>query len=294
MSQECCEVAGYGGRAAGVDDASRLTALRLARTGEVLELGHTLRPGAPHFAGVQPPFVMNLWNTAQGVIRSLRRRGVVNDAGFNLEHVSMTFHVGTHVDALGHFSAGERMYAGRDSDRTVGDLGLYELGAEAIPAIVARGVLLDVARFGSAGALIGGEAVTRAMLERAEAAAGTTLRPGDVALIRTGWGALYGDDPATYVRSEPGLDLEAARYLTSKGVIAIGADNMAVEVMPGTDSTISMPVHQHTLVDCGVYLIENMALDALAESGRREVCFLLLTPRIRGATGSLARPIALL
>lgn len=294
MSYECCEVAGYGGRAAGVDDASRLAALQLVRSGQVLELGQTLRPGAPQFVGIHPPFVMNLWNTAQGVIRSLRRRGVINDAGFNLEHVSMTFHTGTHVDALGHFSAGQRMYGGRDSDRTVGDLGLYELGAEAIPAIVARGVLLDVARFGAAGALASGEVVTCEMLARAEAAVGTTLRPGDVALIRTGWGAHYSDDPRTYVRAEPGPDLAAARYLTSKGVIAIGADNMAVEVMPGTDPTISMPVHQHTLVDCGVYLIENMALDALAECGRHEVCFLLLAPRIRGATGSLARPIALL
>lgn len=293
-SHETCEANGFVGRAALVSDADRLEALKLAKTGAIVELGQVLRPHAPHFPGVQPPFLMNLWTTAQGVIRALQRKGVSNDPGVNLEHATMTFHAGTHIDSLGHFTAGQQMYGGRSADEVIGDLGLYDLGADMIPAIVARAVLLDVAATEGKTSLEGGQVVTRQMLQDAEAAAGTRIGTGDVALIRTGWGQFYRADTAKYVQSEPGLDLDAARYLTEAGVIAIGADNLAIEVMPGSDPKISMPVHQHTLVECGVYLIENMDLDALAQSGHKEICFVMLAIRIKGATGTPARPIALL
>ncbi|MGX0978814.1 kynurenine formamidase [Roseovarius sp. MBR-51] len=293
-SYESCEANGFVGRAALISDTDRLEALKLAKTGAVMELGQVLRPHAPHFSSVQPPFLMNLWTTAQGVIRALQRKGVSNDPGVNLEHATMTFHAGTHIDSLGHFTAGQQMYGGRSADEVVGDLGLYDLGADMIPAIVARAVLLDVAATEGKTSLEGGQVVTRQMLQDAETATGTRIGAGDVALIRTGWGQFYRADAIKYVKSEPGLDLDAAQYLTEAGVIAIGADNLAIEVIPGTDPKISMPVHQHTLVECGVYLIENMDLDALAKSGRKITCFVMLAIRIKGATGTPARPIALL
>jgi len=292
---EVIHAAGFVGRAAAAGRAERLEAIRLVTTGEVIELSHKLQPHAPHYAGIQPPFLMNLWTSAHGVIRALRRKGaVINDAGVNLEHVSMTLHTGTHIDALGHFSAGQRMYGDRTIDTTVGDLGLYELGAEAIPVVVARGVLLDVACMEGGSHLEAGRVVTRAMLSKAEADGGLKVGRGDVVLIRTGWGRYYSSDPARYVKGEPGIDLGAAQYLTDAGVAVIGSDNMAIEVMPCLDPAVSMPVHQHTLVDCGVYLVENMALDELAEKGSRPFCFVMLAIRFKGATASPTRPVAIL
>ena len=58
-------------------------------------------------------------------------------------------------------------------------------------------------------------------------------------------------------------------------MVAIGCDNMAVEVLPNPNHGISMPVHQHALAEAGVYLIENLALDELAREEGRE---LLLHP----------------
>lgn len=287
--------AGFAGRAAAAGATERLEAIKLAATGEVIELSHELRPHAPHYAGIQPPLLMNLWTSAHGVIRALRRKGLVtNDPGVNLEHVSMTLHVGTHIDALGHFSAGQRMYGDRTIDKTVGDLGLYELGAETIPVVIARGLLLDVARMEGGMHLEARRVVSRGMLIKAEAEGGAKVGRGDVVLIRTGWGRYYGSDPARYVKSEPGIDLDAARYLTDAGVAVIGSDNMAIEVMPAVDSAVSMPVHQHALVDCGVYLVENMALDELAAKGRSTFCFIMLATRFKGATASPTRPIAIL
>jgi len=68
---------------------------------------------------------------------------------------------------------------------------------------------------------------------------------------------------------------------------------MAVEVLPNPDNAVSMPVHQHALVEAGVYLIENLALDELARDGLASFCFILLATKFRGATGSPVRPVAL-
>jgi kynurenine formamidase len=69
---------------------------------------------------------------------------------------------------------------------------------------------------------------------------------------------------------------------------------MAVEVLPGTDHPrVMMPVHQHCLAEAGVYLIENLDLDAPAAEDLREVCLVAAAPKLKGATGAPLRPIAL-
>jgi kynurenine formamidase len=69
---------------------------------------------------------------------------------------------------------------------------------------------------------------------------------------------------------------------------------MAIEVLPGVNHPAEMmPVHQHCLVEAGVYLIENMDLDPLAAEGLTEVCLVASAPKFKGATGSPLRPIAL-
>ena len=45
----------------------------------------------------------------------------------------MTTHVGTHTDALGHFTKGDVLYIGRKASDTIDDFGLAALGVEHIP-----------------------------------------------------------------------------------------------------------------------------------------------------------------
>jgi kynurenine formamidase len=98
-----------------------------------------------------------------------------------------------------------------------------------------------------------------------------------------------------YLEGEPGLDLGAAQWLTEKGVVAIGADNMALEVLPGTNHPeIMMPVHQHCLVEAGVHIIENLLLADLAREGVTVFCFVVLAVKFKGATGCPVRPVAIL
>lgn len=282
------------GAGRGQSDASRLAALSLVREGRLFELDHTIKAGAPFWERIQPPFLMSFWSTADRVIRAVRRQGARNDPGVNLEHVHMTFHVGTHVDALGHFSVGDRMYGGHSATEIVGNQGLRRLGVEHVPSLITRGVCIDVAGLDGGDHLEAGRAVSADDLRRALEQQKITIQPGDTVLIRTGWSRYYMRDNARYTAGEPGIDLKAAKWLTDQGVYAIGADNMAVEVLPGTEREVSMPVHQHALVDRGVYLIENLALAGLAASLTGPFCFIMLPARFAGATGSPVRPIALI
>jgi hypothetical protein len=46
-------------------------------------------------------------------------------------------------------------------------------------------------------------------------------------------------------------------------------------------------------VDHGVFIVENLDTSGLAAAGVREFCLVLTHPKLRGATGAWASPIAL-
>ena len=162
--------------------------------------------------------------------------GAKNEAGSNLERIEMTAHVGTHIDALGHFTKGMEMYGGRSSSDEVGDFGLNNLGIEHIPPVITRGVCINVSNLDNDNYLEAGRAVTREDLEQDLDTAGiSSLKTADVVCIHTGWGQFFMTDNDKYVAGEPGIELGAAEWLTSQNILAIASDNMAIEVLPGTD-----------------------------------------------------------
>jgi len=271
----------------------RLAALRSVQSGRVYDLSHEISADAPYLLPNQTPYLLSIWASFRDSIKRRRAAGAQNDAGTNLERVEMTMHVGTHIDALGHFSIGDRLYNGNSAAEVVTDWGLDRLGIEHAPPMIARGVLLDVAGLDGGPFLEAGRAVSPDDLQRAADAAGVAVEAGDIVLIRTGWGRFFGTDNPRYVAGEPGIDVPAARWLTSRDVVAIGCDSMAVEVLPNPDRNLMMPVHQHVLAEAGVYLIENLALEELAAERVHSFCFILLATKFKGATGCPVRPVAL-
>lgn len=251
-----------------------------------IELGH------PHFTGMpcspnHPGFRMSL----------VRRHGdmVRPDGGSASNEIIVTGgHVGTHVDALSHVSHDGRLHGGVDAmANQVG--GLHrELGAEHTPAILARGVLLDVAALHGVDVLPAGYGVTARDLTGAADRAGSTPGPGDVALIRTGWARNF-DDAVTYrgqADGVPGPDVSAARWLGDAGVRAAGCDTTAFEqIAPGAGHS-ALPVHRVLLVDAGIFIIEHLNLEAASQEGLGEFVFVLAPLRIVGGTGSPVRPFA--
>jgi kynurenine formamidase len=271
----------------------RLQALSLVKHGRVYDVSHEIHMNAPFMAPNQTPYLMSIWASWKDSIKRRRKMGATNDAGTNLERIEMTTHVGTHIDALGHFSTGDRLYNGFCAPDVVTDWGLEKLGIENAPPIVTRGLVFDVAGLDGGAHLNPGRVVTPDDLARAAQAGGFTVQPGDVALIHTGWGRYFAVDNAKYLQGEPGIDVPGAKWLIDQGIAAIGTDNMAVEVLPNPDHALALPVHQYALSQCGVYLIENLALDELARDRLSTVCFVLLATKFKGATGAPVRPIAM-
>jgi len=271
----------------------RLAALASVKHARVYDVSHEIHMGAPYMAPNQTPYLMSIWASWKDSIKRRRGMGMTNDAGSNLERIEMTTHVGTHIDALGHFSSGDRLYNGFCAPDVVTDWGLTKLGIENVPPIITRGLIFDVAGFDGGAHLNPGRVVTPDDLDRAARAGGFKVEPGDVALIRTGWGRYFAVDNAKYLTGEPGIDVPGAKWLIDQGIAAIGTDNMAVEVLPNPDHTQGLPVHQYSLSQCGVYLIENLELEELARDGVSTCCFILLATKFKGATGSPVRPVAM-
>jgi kynurenine formamidase len=263
--------------------------------GKIYDLGQVIQMGAPRIDPIQPPYVMSMWTTAEKTRKLAREQmQAINEAGALLERVEMTMHTGTHLDALGHFTIADEMYNGYSAEDSIGNWGLERLGIEQSPPMITRGVLLDIAGYRGVDHLDGGTVVTPADLEGAARKQKVSIQQGDAVLMHTGWSRYFMVDNQTYVSAEPGLGEEGARWLTDQHVAAIGADTMALEVMPMEDARKVFPVHQHLLVERGVYIIENLRLDDPRNEGLYEFLFILLPVKYKGATASPVRPVAVI
>ena len=201
-------------------------------------------------------------------------------------------HTGTHIDALSHQADALTLCGGVPASEVQTPRGFTEHGVEKIPPIAVPGVLLDVAAFEGVDALEPGHAVTGGDLAACCGRQGIEIPPGGVALVRTGNGRFW-DDEERYLAG-PGMDASASRWLADKGVIAVGADNMAWDV-PGLrdpDLGCLMPGHLILLARRGVYIIENLYLEDVAASGHHRFEFVCLPLKLVGATGSPVRPVA--
>jgi kynurenine formamidase len=202
-------------------------------------------------------------------------------------------HTGTHIDALCHQSEDLVLYGGIKIDGSVQtSRGFTRLGVEEIPPILGPGVLLDVAASKGVEGLEPGYAVTDEDLEACCEGQGVNLEPGSVALVRTGNGR-YWDDAERYLAG-PGMAASASYWLADRGVLAVGADNMAWDVPGVKDPELgcTLPGHLILLARRGIYIIENLMLEDLAAT--RVYRFgLVCTPlKFVGATGSPVRPVA--
>ena len=259
--------------------------LHSVQHGRMFDLAQPVSPQSPHMP-VQPPFQM-----ATNRVRLSEVMESELDTEVFAEHVQMTLHVGTHIDALSHFAAGGHCHGGGAAAIRPSGAGVEWHGIETVAPMIARALLIDVASWTGQACLGAGTAITAGMLQGAAKAQGVGVEPGDVVLIRTGWEAFYATDNARYVSGEPGLDEEAARFLSACGAAAVGADNMALEVMPFAAPRRPFPVHHHLLAEAGVHIIENLRLQSICAAGVRSGVFMLFPLHIAGGTASPATPV---
>jgi len=233
----------------------------------LIDLTQEWYPGMPHWP-THPPFAM---------ARTKEHGDYVTADGISsaAELLALGTHVGTHIDGLGHFSCGGAFHQGRPFE---------ELGIGSVAPLFCAGTLFDAAPGGS---LAEGDEISVEDLRRAQRG---PLHAGGAALVRTGWGRRW-HDARLFINEQrqPGLSLEAADWLASHGVAAIGADNVALERIP----TPRMSVHVRLLVELGIHILECLDLEELAAAAPSAFTFAGAPLKLRGATGAPLRAFAL-
>jgi kynurenine formamidase len=276
--------------------SSQAAIMSRADASTVYDLSIDYFVGMPSFqAAGDPSYQMYMSHTPGGTaVDNLNGVGdeVNRRVCYSGDVVFMYTHTGTHIDALNHFGVDGRIYNNFTPEEHLGSRGWTKGGAEQIPPIVARGVLIDVATLKGVECLPPSYAITVEDCEDALAMAGLTLREGDVPMIRTGRMAFW-PDGSKVLGDPPGLSLEAGRWLTAQGIIAVAADQECVEVGPSQHEDNWLPGHCHFLAEAGVPMIELVNLEELARDGVREFCLIAAPIRLRGASGAPLRPIAM-
>jgi kynurenine formamidase len=265
-----------------LDSLNQVAAAVADGRARIFDLSQEWRLGMPHWP-THPPFLYSLSKGHGDIVLE----GGVSSAA---EVMTLGGHLGTHIDALGHFSRHGRLHGGVEAapNQSMGN-GLAIAGIDRVLPIVRRGVLLDVAPSGMQ-TLAPSQVVTAEHLEAAATRAAVPVEPGDVVLVRTGWGRSW-DRPREMAGhgGAPGLDLGAAQWLSTRRIFAAGSDTLAFEVTP----TSTFPVHVHLLVDSGIHIMEALNLEPLHEAGVHEFLFVASPLKIRGGTGSPVRPFAI-
>jgi kynurenine formamidase len=207
--------------------------------------------------------------------------------------LTMMEHSGTHIDALCHQARDLKFHGDVRVDDVERSDGFKALGVETIRPLLGRGVLLDVAGWKQVGLLPQNYAITADDLQGCARAFDVDVRPGDVLLVRTGYATCW-NDQATYLNAA-GVSKSGNLWAADKRVVAVGADNMAWDTMTERDPDTNMTLfgHVHLLVTHGIHILENLNLEALAAAGHREFAFIGIPLKLRGATGSPIRPLAL-
>jgi kynurenine formamidase len=264
-----------------------LAAAKLVKTGKAYPLGVPTGPDSPAYPPRQ--YSMTVLQLDDGTGQPLGS----NRASGNDDLMYLWMGIGSQIDGLGHMGIEHRYYNGLHASDFVTPRGLTRLSVDALPPIVTRGVLLDMAKHLGRETLDAGTVFNRAEIEAAARAQGVGIERGDVVLFHTGWLNVADTDKERFMAGEPGLGVDGARYLAGLGVVAVGADSWALEVIPHEDPQQLFPVHPELLAKNGVYILENMDTRALAADGVSEFLFVLGQPRFVGSVQAVINPVAI-
>lgn len=259
-----------------------IAAARLVKQGKVYSLAIPLDTTGPI-----APSRNSLWHRTTVTARPAPAMSSVDDV------IVMHTHGTTHVDALCHVFFDNQMYNGYPVDRSIAPTtGAAKNGVQNIGSIVGRGVLLDVAGFRGVPHLGIDDAIAPAELDACAAAEGVEIRPGDIVLIRTGWLSVFGQDPKLYDSGSPGPGAAVAGWFKEHDLVALGADNTAVEPYPLPPGE-PLQLHLDVIRNLGGYLLEFVNLDELARDRAYEFLFVAAPLRLVNGIGSPINPLAI-
>lgn len=247
----------------------------------VYDLAQPYYAGMPHHP-THPPFLFGLVKLHGDFVSSAGGSSAA-------DAFAAGSHVGTHIDALSHFSRHGLLHGDQPIRQSAAG-GVESLSVDTVGPLVRRGVLLDIAGLRNNGAPLPPDyQITPADLDAAVEREGVSIEPGGVVLLRTGW-AQYWHDARRFLSEvhAPGPARPGAEWLSARGIFAAGSDTLAFELVPDPN----MPVHLHLLVESGIHIIECLNLEALARDQVWQFTFVASPMKLTGATGAPLSPLA--
>ena len=189
-------------------EAHTLAVLQRVSSGKTYDLSVTNFVGMPGLADLgmgDPPFQMWMTHTPRGMrVEQLAPAGGPPNLALYDDAYTLSAHTGTHIDALNHLGRGEKIFNGYDASTYLSDKGWTKAGVDAIPPIITRGILIDVAGERGVDMLPASYEITVEDLQRAMKQQGIRLHKNDAVLIRTGRMTVW-PEPKKFVHNDPVL-----------------------------------------------------------------------------------------
>ena len=267
--------------------------------GKVITLTYPLTDGVPLFGTRFTKTILTATTLAPGAALGENQLTYMEDTWLSQSHV------GTHLDGMGHIGRKDCYYNQTPMGKYITQNNMTKLGLEHLKPFATRGVIVDMVKvYQQANKFKGNSACKKPCLDKGTVITGAdiqaglkmynvTLREGDILIIHTGWGDLFEQFPAQntlYNSGEPGIGTEAATWLISQKIVAVGTDTWAVEVIPGEDPKEAFAVHQMLITDNGIHIMENVRTDLIAAeaaaTGRATFFFNMTVPKAVGLTGN--------
>jgi kynurenine formamidase len=268
------------GALARIAPTALLESLSIPQSGKVYDLGLELNDAIPHNSAFTP-LALTFTHTPQ-------ETGAHSPFQFSADSFAGGLHIGTHMDALIHVQAENKIFGGGAVGDALTARGWKQFGMETIAPIIGRGVVLDIPALHGVPRLADTYEVTIDDLKKALVRTGQEIHSGDIVLVRTGkiqdW-----HDPTAFQGAEPGVGRAAAIWLHDAGMAVLATDTTGTEPLPFSDEAAT--THRAMLVDRGVHLLENLYLEDLARDRVAHGLFITLPLKITGATGSWIRPV---
>ena len=271
-------------------EAEVAEAVKLAKTGRRVSLGRPLDT----VAGPDNSRPALHYMTQMGDRRP-------NEPTSYMDFIGVDFHgkSASHIDALPHIAYKGMFYNGKRASSMVGSGGSSFAPISLLAdGVVARGVLLDVARARGVDWVEPPIALGAEDLDAIASTLGVEVRRGDAVLVRSGqmrrrrvlgaWDA---------EQSGVGLATSAMGWLAERQVAILGGDGDS-DAHPSPVEGVGHPIHVLAIVAMGMCLLDNLDLERLSEAcseaGTFEFLLAVAPLIVPGGTGSPVNPIAIL
>jgi kynurenine formamidase len=277
---------------------SILSALQLVKKGIVYDLSFVLDQDIPVPSFHGQYFANTQFTLENGVEWHDRVFGKMKN-GYSAQNLRLAIsdHSGTHIDQLNHVGQlqenGEFLvYNGHRNRDIIDTFGTKKLGIELMPPIIARGILIDVASHKGVEMLPAGYAIQPNELDEVLNKQGVQVKEGDVVLVHTGWGRNW-SNPEKMLSGEPGLGKACAEWALRHNILSWGLDQFATDPLPFEFEGEALPMHIAMLTKAGIRLMENVNMEEIVTNKVYEFLTIAAPLKIRGATGSPLRLLAL-